>query len=142
MVTDKANETNAETLAAIEAQLEKLSLDQLLDLQTNINEQLRQRVGSKTNGNGYVVNGTVAAPAEAATNTNGQTEPQDDDPWLQHLIDEGIVEPTPTEEEIQARRHQKYTPEELAELDKVNLDEIAKKLPKPLTHYLLEDRGR
>ncbi len=109
-------------------QLVGLSVDGLLELQALINEELRQRVGSKSAS--HAQNGV-----SNSANKNKQPVAEN------HSFLDDMM-PQPTEEEIEAEIRQMFTPEELEAASKLDFNELINRpLPKSWSDMLIEMRG-
>jgi len=109
-------------------QVAGLSVDGLLELQALINEELRQRVGSKPTSHNQ--NGV-----SNAANENKQPVAEN------HSFLDDMM-PQPTEEEIEEEIRQMFTPEELEAAHKLDFNELINRpLPKSWSDTLIEMRG-
>jgi len=131
MTTTTVERVDAQTATELDIAREQvagLSVDGLLELQALINEELRQRVGSKPTSHNQ--NGV-----SNAANENKQTVAEN------HSFLDDMM-PQPTEEEIEEEIRQMFTPEELEAAHKLDFNELINRpLPKSWSDTLIEMRG-
>lgn len=106
-------------LEELEAKLKQLSVPELLALQNRLTEELSQK---------------LTTPTPATTQTLPPTTPAE--PLLLNLIPGAY---RPDETEIEEELQTLFTPQELAEIDQLDLTNLPP-LPKSLGEYVSEDR--
>ncbi len=107
-------------------QLAGLSVDGLLELQSLINEELRQRVGSQLNS--HVQNGVSNQPKP-------KSKPHS------FLDDIPGVEPALSEEEFEQEMEREFTPAGWAAKKKEFEELMSRPSPKPWSEMIIEMRG-
>lgn len=113
-------------LEAVLEKIEELSTEELWTVVEHTNARLRQKTSSN--------NGT-SSHSNGVTDVQPQTSIAEADSSF--LLVGGAYRPT--KEQIEEDLAQIFTPQELAEIDNFDLSTLPE-LPKPLSHYLLEDR--
>ena len=107
-------------------QVARLSVDGLLELQSLINEELRQRVGSK--------------PASHVRN-DVSNQPNQKSKTHSFLDDIPGVEPALSEEEFEQEMEREYTPTGWAAKKKEFWELMSRPSPKPWSEMIIEMRG-
>ena len=129
MTTTTVERVDAQTATELDIareQLAGLSVDGLLELQALINEELRQRVGSK--------------PASHAQ-YGASNQPNQKSKTHSFLDDIPGVEPALSEEEFEQEMEREYTPTGWAAKKKEFWELMSRPSPKPWSEMIIEMRG-